>query len=200
MGSEVATGVAEVGAFLVCTDPAEFRGRILALEKALEEFPQIDLPLAHHHAPGMYARELTIPAGTIIVGKIHRTEHLFVLLRGSVTVVTESGLERLEAPQTRVTPIGTKRLIYAHTDATWTTFHPTQETDLDKIEEAIIAPTFETIGLEVKEYQLCLGSPSESPEPLLLADCSEARAQARRQRRRSRRTARRLPSSDASST
>src|SRR5690606_23158826 len=75
------------------------RDSILALERALLQQPQINAPLFHHFAGGVYARELHIPKGAALTGKIHRFGHINVLLKGDITVLTEHGMQRLVAPQ-----------------------------------------------------------------------------------------------------
>lgn len=114
------------------------------LQSAVCDLPQVDCPLQHVFAPGAYARTIFIPAGTVIVGKIHKHQHLNILSKGDVTVVTEGGgRESFSGPLTMVSPPGTKRAVYALTDTVWTTIHLTNETDLDKIEEEVIAKTYE---------------------------------------------------------
>lgn len=100
----------------------------------------LELPVRHHFAPGVYCRELTIPAGVVAVGKIHRTEHLTIISSGKVTIWTEEGMKTLEAPCLLHSFPGAKRAAYAHTDVVITTIHPTNETDLAKLEAELIEP------------------------------------------------------------
>lgn len=114
------------------------RAQIVALERHLLDMPAVEIEPRHHFAKGIYAREIRIPAGTILTGKVHRTEHLNVLSEGEITVWTEDGMKRLQAPATIVSRPGTKRVGYAHTDTTWITIHGTDETDLDVLEAELI--------------------------------------------------------------
>jgi hypothetical protein len=108
------------------------------------ELEPAECPLQHVFAPGAYARTMRIPAGTVIVGKIHKHAHLNILSQGTVCVMTETeGDRQLTGPLTMVSPPGTKRAVYAITDAVWTTIHLTNSTDLEEIEAEVIAPTFE---------------------------------------------------------
>lgn len=112
-------------------------------EGRLEAFDS-NANLQHVFAPGAYGRTLSFPKGTVIVGKIHKHAHLNILSKGDVLVLTESGgLERLVGPLTMVSPPGTKRAVYALEDTVWTTVHLTDETDLEKIEDHVIAKTYE---------------------------------------------------------
>lgn len=119
--------------------PAAIPPRIEELGAALRNGQVIEPPLRHLFTPGLYTREIFLPAGSIAVTKIHKTEHPFVISLGSVTVWTkEDGVVTLRAPHTGVTKPGTHRAILVHEDTIWSTFHPTPETDLEKIEDAII--------------------------------------------------------------
>jgi hypothetical protein len=108
--------------------------------------PEVTMPLKHTFTDGIYVRECFIPAGSVIVGKIHKHSHLNFITFGTVTVLTKEGLETLVGPCSMISPSGVKRALYAHTDVIWTTVHsnPTNETDLEKLEENIISTTYET--------------------------------------------------------
>ena len=108
--------------------------RLTQLEAEMIKFPQVEPEVVHHFAPGLYAREMHVPAGVLLTGKIHRHAHLNVMSAGSAVLVNESGRQVVTAPYSFVSAPGTKRAFYAIEDMVWTTFHPTDETDLDKIE------------------------------------------------------------------
>jgi hypothetical protein len=130
------------------------REMILRLEAAMREFPQEDAPVVHHFSEGIYARELRIPRGALLTGKIHRKPHISVLSHGEITVLTEAGMKRLKAPCTILSEPGIKRVGYAHTDVVWTTFHATDETDLDKIEAEFIAPDYAALEAPTKMLEV----------------------------------------------
>lgn len=114
--------------------------------------------MRHHFSKGIYAREMFIPAGTVLTGKIHRHEHLNIISAGDISVLTEEGPKRIVAPYTVVSPPGTKRLGYAHTDTVWTTIHATHETNLELLELEFITQEYEPILIErFTEDALCLG-------------------------------------------
>jgi len=103
-------------------------------------------PLKHSFSDGIYVREITIPAGMLILGKIHKHDHPNFLLKGEVIVITEEGgVEELKAPCSMISKPGTKRALYAKTELVWTTVHlnPTNTQDLDELEKEIIAPTYD---------------------------------------------------------
>lgn len=115
----------------------------------MQEMPehQITVEPRHYHAGGVYAREVFLPAGTLVTGKIHRTEHMTILSMGRVRVFTDTEEAELVAPATFVSQPGTKRAVLVLEDAVWTTIHanPTRETDLDKLEAVLIAPSYEAL-------------------------------------------------------
>lgn len=124
------------------TTPVELRASVFALEDAIRrELPLIELPVKHHFSQGVYARELFIPKGTVLTGKIHKFQQLNIMSQGELSVLTEDGVKRVKAPFTIVSPPGTKRVAYAHEDTIWTTIHGTELTDVDEIEKAFIAQT-----------------------------------------------------------
>jgi hypothetical protein len=134
------------------------REKILTLEAEMMNFPQVEITPVHYFAKGLYAREIFIPKGTLLTGKIHRTEHLNIISKGEISVVTETGTKRIRAPFTMVSQPGTKRVGFAHEDTIWTTIHATEETEMAKIEKDLIAATFQELKpLPAKEEKLCLG-------------------------------------------
>lgn len=121
------------------------RDLILAFERELAKLPQAEADLHHHFAPGVYAREQRIPAGTILTGKIHKTEHLSIIAKGKIAVVWPGGKEIFSAPHVMVSKPGAKRAGYALEDTVWITVHVTEHTDLEKIENEVIAKDFDEV-------------------------------------------------------
>lgn len=138
------------------------RAKVHAAEREmLAHGVPVEIPVREYFANkgtkhGVYAREITIPADSIVTGKIHKTEQINFLLEGEISVLTECGMERFSAPATIVSPAGTKRIAYTHTKVVWTTVHATEETETDKIEAYFIAQTEQeylafTRQIELKE-------------------------------------------------
>ena len=103
-------------------------------------------PVQHHFAPGAYGREMTLPAGLVVVGKIHKHAHMNVISKGRVQVFTEQdGVLELAAPCTFVSSPGTKRVVHVLEETVWTTVHVTDKTDLAEIEREVIATDFSEV-------------------------------------------------------
>lgn len=128
---------------LAAVDTVPMAVRIERLEADLRAAGPVDLPVKSHFAKGVYARELFIPKGTILTGCIHKFTNLNIMSQGDMSVLTENGIERIQAPFTIVSPPGTKRVAYAHEDTIWTTIHGTDETDVEKIKETFVTDSYE---------------------------------------------------------
>lgn len=135
--------------------PGEARARILALEAAMRAEIAKDgivditraMPLDHMFIPHGYARKLTIPAGALIVGKIHLEPCFNFVERGEITVLTETGVRTITAPAFFPSEAGVKRVGLAHTDTVWITVHATDRTDLEALEKALTADSYEEFQL-----------------------------------------------------
>lgn len=152
--------------------PTSVRERIMQLEEQILSLPgmvygdQPSCPLKHSFGDGIYVREIFNPKGALIVTKIHKYAHPFFLLKGEMTIITESGQVRIKAPHYGITPAGTKRVIFVHEDVTFVTVHPTKLTDPKEIEEEIIAKNFDEVDFsrainvrkmeELEEGERCL--------------------------------------------
>ena len=136
-------------------DRSVCRAQITKAETALLSMPQVEIPPVHRFSKGVYSREITIPAGTLIVGKIHKHQNLNIISKGDVSFFSVDGSSRVQAPYSWVAEPGVKRVIYAHTDTVWTNVHGTDETDLEKIEDQFIAKDYsEVAGISEEELKL----------------------------------------------
>lgn len=116
------------------------REDIERLQAVMAQMPQVELTTKHYWAEGLYCREVFRPAGTTIVGKVHKKEHLYMVLAGIVTVIGAGAPQTFEAPAIIVSSPNTKRAVFAHTDATCCTVHRTDSKDLEAIERELLEP------------------------------------------------------------
>jgi hypothetical protein len=116
------------------------RERVERLERSIEHLPQAHCPVSHHFAPGVYAREMRIPAGVLATGAVHKTEHLSIVV-GHCMLTTDDGPREFFGHNTFVSKPGAKRALFAISDVVMTTIHPTEETDLDKLCELLTEST-----------------------------------------------------------
>ena len=108
-------------------------------EKKMLECKPTPVPVRHIFTPGLYTREVSCAAGTLLTSAVHKHDHPFVLSKGTLKIYGENGedVRELKAPYTGITKAGTRRLVYIVTDVVFTTFHVTNKTDIDEIEEEI---------------------------------------------------------------
>lgn len=113
------------------------RDKVIELEKNMSNLPQIDCPIKHYFAPGLFAREITIPKGTCLIGAVHRTENIAVLSSGRLRIVTDTGTIEIFAPHVLTVKPGQKNAAVALETSTWTNFfpNPDNETDIDILVE-----------------------------------------------------------------
>lgn len=110
--------------------------KVWRLQEEVAKLPQIELPTFHAFADGMYARIVKRPAGTVIVGKVHKREHFYIVTKGRVKVWPDEQI--YEAGAVVVSQPGTKRAVYALEDSICMTVHRTDKRDLDEIERELI--------------------------------------------------------------
>ena len=103
---------------------------------------QVTFEPNHYFADGAYLRELYVEANKDIVGKMHRHEHLVMLVSGECVVVTTEGREHMVGPKIWTSTPGVKRVIRTLSNCHFITFHlnPTNTRDLDEIEAEVIVP------------------------------------------------------------
>jgi hypothetical protein len=131
----------------------DVREAVEQIEDAMQGMPPAFLPIKHYFANGMYAREMTMPAGAIVTGAIHKTTHFCILSQGRVRVMSEDGIDELVAPAIIISQPGTKRAIHALEDTVWTNIHATNETDLDKLVEELTESTVDQLQGGVNNKQ-----------------------------------------------
>jgi mannose-6-phosphate isomerase-like protein (cupin superfamily) len=116
------------------------REQIDRLQTEMVKMPQVELQTEHYFVPGMYCRRVYRPAGTLIVGKVHKHPHFFLCAKGEIIAWTENGMKKLQAGDVVECKPGTKRVTLATQDSIGVTIHKTEETELDKIELELVEP------------------------------------------------------------
>lgn len=112
--------------------------------RAVPPSKQLDLPLRHYFADGTYVREMFMPKNTVIVGHIHKYEHVAMVIYGDVSVYDHTGVRRVVGPHTFVSEAGVKRAFYAHEDTLFCTVHRLRDPnmrDLEELEKEFVAVT-----------------------------------------------------------
>lgn len=103
------------------------------------KLPLVNCPLSHKFTKGLYSRTIFMPKGSLITSEIHLTHHQYIVSGGVVSVWSDNfGEEVIESPYLGETTPNTRRVLYVHEDCTWTTFHPTDLTSVEEIEDTIL--------------------------------------------------------------
>jgi len=121
--------------------------RVRAMEAALWAAPEhhIEIVPVHRFAHGLYVREVSLPAGCIAVGHMHAQEHVTIISKGRLQIVTEDGVSEVTAPATFVVPAGRKNCVHVLEDAVWTTIHACEAKTADEAEALLILPDEEAV-------------------------------------------------------
>ena len=116
------------------------REAIFKLQDALSTLPQVEIETRHYWADGVYCREMVMPEGTVVIGKVHKREHFFMVTKGRIRLAGNGETRDVEAPAVIVAQPGSKRAIIALTDSACANIHRTFETDLEAIEREFLEP------------------------------------------------------------
>lgn len=107
-----------------------------------------EFPTNHTFTPGLYVRTIFMVAGSLVVSRIHKTEHPFIVSKGHCLVYSDNdGPVSIKAPYMGITKPGTHRVLLILEDTLWSTFHPTDLTDVEEIENKILEPLESHQGL-----------------------------------------------------
>ncbi len=129
------------------------RGDVIAFENVIKRHPKHltaeHFVTKHHFLPGIYMRELHIPAGMITTGKIHKYECISLLSKGQRATLVDGKIELITAPYMQMTLPGFKRISLTIEDSVWITVHLTDITSIPLLEKELVCDTEE-------EYQAFL--------------------------------------------
>jgi len=111
-----------------------------------------ELPLKHSFSDGIYTREIFIRKGMLAIGKIHKSDHTFFLMKGKLLLCTEEGVKEIEAPFYGNAIAGTKRVAVALEDTVFVNVHPNPNniTEIEKLEDIFVVSSYE----EYENYKL----------------------------------------------
>ena len=113
----------------------ERRERIKTFEKAIQTQEDVEhlTTLKHAFLDGAYFRQISIPAGIALTGKIHSQSTINMLTKGKFAVVTEFDQQIIETPFMYISKPGTKKAWYTITDCIIINCYNTWQKDLKEI-------------------------------------------------------------------
>ena len=127
---------------------APTRAEIDTLERAIRDhLSPVQYETIHTYAPGLYIRTVRMPAGAIATGRVHTTEHGFLVTKGEMTVAssTSEGVQRVGPGYQCISQPGTKRAVFCHSDVECSNVHITTETDPLRLESMLVEPVDPTL-------------------------------------------------------
>ena len=115
--------------------------KVEKLLSQVEQMPQVDCQTKHYFGPSLYIREVTMPAGSVVIGKPHRKEHMCVMLQGRMIIVDAEGKQKeLVAPMTFVGGAG-RKVAYILETTVFQNILATDETDIEVLENMLVDNT-----------------------------------------------------------
>ena len=154
------TELAQIQQMMFLPDGSNFIEEVERIENLLidSNSPDIfvgnseEMPLTHSFSEGIYTREIVIKKGMFAIGKIHKFDHTFFLMKGKLLLCTQEGVKELEAPYYGNASAGTKRVAIALEDTVFVNVHPNPHNikDIDKLEDIFVVSSYE----EYKNYKL----------------------------------------------
>ena len=105
------------------------RASVERLQAELSKLPQYEPKTRHYFHGGMYCREVYRDAGVLVVGKVHKQEHFYLIVSGRVRI----GRDEFGAGALILSKPGTKRAVLSIEPTTCMTFH---RSDAKTVEDA----------------------------------------------------------------
>jgi hypothetical protein len=124
--------------FAVSKTPADMRQRVEKLQSEISKHKQYEPKTTHTFHGGMYCRQVWRDADVTIVGRVHKKEHFYFVVYGTIIVTTDDGVQTITGPHLLCSKPGTKRAVYSVTDALCVTFHRLEATTVEEAEEELV--------------------------------------------------------------
>jgi hypothetical protein len=112
--------------------------KVKALQVEVSKLPQYEPDTKHYFHGGMYCREVFREADVLIVGAVHKKEHFYLIVSGTVAITTDDGVQEVTGPYLFSSKPGTKRAVYAITDALCMTFHRVESSNVEDAEAELV--------------------------------------------------------------
>lgn len=138
--------------------PQMMRQKVETLQQELSKLPQYEPQTKHYFHGGMYCREVFRHAGVLVVGAVHKKEHFYLIVSGTVAITDGDGnVQEVTGPHLFQSKPGTKRAVYAVTDALCMTFHAVEVTSVEEAEAELVEvepDSMYSLGNQVKHKEI----------------------------------------------
>jgi hypothetical protein len=132
--------------------------KISVLQAELSKLPQYEPETKHYFHGGMYCREVFRHAGVLVVGAVHKKEHFYMIVYGTVLITDGDGAaQEVTGPHLFQSKPGAKRAVYALTDTLCMTFHALNAKTVDEAESELIEVDPESMysfGNQIKHREI----------------------------------------------
>ena len=133
--------LSKISSELAGLSPVKFDEEVRPLRSYLEQFDQdgklsemmLVNNVTNHLVDGLYVRELLIPAGALILSRVHKRPLVNIISKGRVVVIDSNGHNEYVAPATFISSAGTQRVVVAGEETVWNTAHLTAVTNPDEL-------------------------------------------------------------------
>ena len=136
----------------------DLRQKVDVLQAEISKHPQYEPPTEHIFHGGMYCREVFRHAGVLVVGAVHKKEHFYLIVSGTVAITDgEGNVQEVTGPHLFQSKPGTKRAVYAVTDALCMTFHAIEATSVEEAEAELVEvepDSMYSLGNQVKHKEI----------------------------------------------
>lgn len=137
--------------------PTSMLDKVQALQAEVSKLPQYEPETKHYFHGGMYCREVFRHAGVLVVGAVHKKEHFYLIVSGTVAITTDDGVQEVAGPHLFLSKPGTKRAVFAVTDALCMTFHAIEAKTVEEAEAELVEVepnSMYSLGNQVKHQPL----------------------------------------------
>jgi hypothetical protein len=137
--------------------PTSMLDKVQALQAEVSKLPQYEPETKHYFHGGMYCREVFRHAGVLVVGAVHKKEHFYLIVSGTVAITTDDGVQEVTGPHLFSSKPGTKRAVYSITDALCMTFHAIEAKTVEEAEAELVEAepnSMYSLGNQVKHQLL----------------------------------------------
>lgn len=131
------------------------------MEQAMLQLPQVECSVEHIFGDGIYIRQVTLPAGAMVIGHFQKTVHMNIMIKGKVMMPDGNGGSKiLSAPMTFQGSQG-RKVGYVLEEVLWQNVYATHETDIDKLEATYLdkSPAWEQYYEELDAITTSLRQP-----------------------------------------
>lgn len=118
--------------------PVLMADKVKALQAEVLKLPQYEPETKHYFHGGMYCREVFRPAGVLVIGAVHKKEHFYMIVSGTVAITTDDSVQEVIGPRLFLSKPGAKRAVYAVTDALCMTFHAIEAKTVEEAEAELV--------------------------------------------------------------